>query len=92
MAVGWEEDDMEYFRRIGIAVQDESPDTRAIAEAAIEEIVGTATVPVQSTEYDARRFVLVFLLWMTVGGSVLYGLLLLGAWVLRALGVNITGI
>jgi hypothetical protein len=32
------------------------------------------------------------LFWLTAGGMALYGLLLAGAWVLRALGVNITGI
>jgi hypothetical protein len=33
-----------------------------------------------------------FFFWLTAGGMSLYGILLAGAWLLRHLGVNITGI
>jgi hypothetical protein len=73
MSVIWEktDDDAEYFRAIGIEVDDE---------------------PLPDLAPSGYIVVCWLLFWLTAGGMALYGLLLAGAWILQALGVNITGI
>ncbi len=73
MTVAWQEHDLDYFRAIGIEVDEAPLDTR----------------PAHAVDY---LIICAGLFISLLSGFVLYGILLAGAWVLRHLGVNITGV
>jgi len=75
--------DREYFRKLGIAVLEPEPEPAPPSD----------TKPGMYRSYRAYYlFVSWLLFWLVLGGTALYGLLLLAAWGLRLLGVKITGI